>query len=141
MNLSLFHESWWLSAASDGRAEEVVVESGGQIVGRLPYVTVTRGPLRALRMPPLTHVLGPVVEAGEGKPQTRLNKRLSLVRALIDKLPPHAYFHQHLDPGLDDGLAVAEALRSRKGLSKYPRNTHLRSIAAARCKSCGTPSI
>lgn len=110
MKLSLFHEPWWLSAVSDDRAEEVVVESGGRIVGRLPYVTVTWGPLRALRMPPLTHALGPVVEAGEGKPQTRLNKRLSLVRALIDKLPPHAYFHQHLDPGLDDGLAVADGL-------------------------------
>ena len=110
MNLSLFHEPWWLSAASGDRAEEVVVESGGRIVGRLPYVTVAKGPFRALRMPAFTHMLGPVVEVGEGKPQTRLNKRLSFVRALIDKLPPHAYFHQHLDPRLDDGLAVADGL-------------------------------
>ena len=110
VHTSLFHEPWWLSAASGDRAEEVVVESGGRIVGRLPYVTVAKGPFRALRMPAFTHMLGPVVEVGEGKPQTRLNKRLSFVRALIDKLPPHAYFHQHLDPRLDDGLAVADGL-------------------------------
>jgi Acetyltransferase (GNAT) domain len=110
VNLSLFHEPWWLSAVSGGRAEEVAVESGGKIVGRLPYVPLVRGPFRALRMPAFTHMLGPVVDTGEGKPQTRLNKRLSLVRALIDKLPPHAFFHQHLDPGLDDGLAVADGL-------------------------------
>jgi hypothetical protein len=61
-------------------------------------------------MPPFTHVLGPVVEAGDGKPQTRLIRRLSIVRSLIDQLPSSSYFHQHLNPSLDHGLALTDGL-------------------------------
>ncbi len=80
------------------------------VVGRLPYVETRRGPFRTLRMPAFTHMLGPVVDAGDGKPQTRLIRRLSIVRSLIDQLPPHSYFHQHLDPSLDGDLALADGL-------------------------------
>ena len=110
MNFSVFHEPWWLSATTGGRFEESVVKLGSSIVGRLPYVTQNMGPFRVVRMPPFTHVLGPVVTAGDGKPQTRLTRRLSIVRDLIDQLPPNFYFHQHLDPSLDDGLALADGL-------------------------------
>jgi len=107
---SLFHEPWWLSAATDGRYEEVVVEQGGKIVGRLPYLPTQRGPFRVSRMPPFTHLLGPLIESGVGKPQTRLTRRLSITRALIDKLPPFTHFEQEFDPTMDDGLAVADGL-------------------------------
>lgn len=110
MEISLFHEPWWLSAVTDGRFQESVVKQGSDIVGRLPYVLANRGPFRMVRMPPFTHVLGPVVDAGTGKPQTRLMRRLSITRSLIDQLPPHSYFHQHLDPTMDDGLANADGL-------------------------------
>jgi lipid II:glycine glycyltransferase (peptidoglycan interpeptide bridge formation enzyme) len=110
VKISLFHESWWLSAATDGRFQETVVKQGNNIVGRLPYVTKRRGPFRIVRMPPFTHVLGPAVDAGLGKPQTRLMRRLSITRSLIDQLPPHSYFHQHLDSSLNDGLANADGL-------------------------------
>jgi hypothetical protein len=80
------------------------------IVGRLPYFELRRGPFRILRMPAFTHMLGPVIDSGEGKPQTRLVRRLSIARSLIDQLPPHSYFHQHLDPALDDELAFADGL-------------------------------
>ena len=110
MEISLFHEAWWLSAVTDGQFQEVVVKQENEIVGRLPYVTTRRGPFRILRMPPFTHVLGPAVDAGAGKPQTRLMRRLSITRSLLDQLPPHSYFHQHLDPTLDGGLAGAGGL-------------------------------
>jgi hypothetical protein len=55
-------------------------------------------------------MLGPVVEGGDGKPQTRLTRRLSVARSLIDQLPRHSFFHQHLDPSLDSGLALADGL-------------------------------
>jgi Acetyltransferase (GNAT) domain len=110
VEISLFHEPWWLSAVTDGRFQESVVKQGSDIVGRLPYVLANRGPFRMVRMPPFTHVLGPVVDAGTGKPQTRLIRRLSVTRSLIDQLPPHSYFHQHLDPTLDEGLANADGL-------------------------------
>lgn len=110
MQISLFHEPWWLSAATGGHFEESVVRQGDDIVGRLPYVMKRRGPFYAVRMPPFTHILGPVIDAGEGKPQTRLQRRISITRSLIDQLPRHSYFHQHLDPSLDGKLAIADGL-------------------------------
>jgi hypothetical protein len=106
----LFHQPWWLSAVTDGRYQECVVKQDSDIVGRLPYMVVRLGPFRTLRMPPFTHVLGPAVDAGAGKPQTRLLRRLSITRSLIDQLPSNSYFYQQLDPSLDDGLANADGL-------------------------------
>jgi hypothetical protein len=110
MKISIFHENWWLSAATAGKYQEAVVLRGNDIVGRLPYVANKRGPFQVLGMPAFTHMLGPVIDAGEGKPQTRLVRRLSVARSLIDQLPRYSYFHQHLDPSLDSGLALADGL-------------------------------
>lgn len=110
VHISLFHEPWWLSAATGGCFEESVVKQGNDIVGRLPYVVKRRGPFHSVRMPPFTHMLGPAVDAGPGKPQTRLQRRISITRLLIDQLPGYSYFHQHLDPSLDNGLAIADGL-------------------------------
>jgi hypothetical protein len=110
IDTSLFHQAWWLEPATDGRIQEVSVERGGQIVGRLPYVISHVGPFRVSKMPPFTHILGPVVDSGVGKPQTRLVKRLSIVRELIDQLPRVSLFEQQFDPALDDGLALCDGL-------------------------------
>ncbi|WP_244425117.1 GNAT family N-acetyltransferase [Bradyrhizobium sp. STM 3843] len=110
MESSLFHEPWWLSAATNGQYEEAIVKRDTSIVGRLPYVTTYRGPFRLIRMPALTHILGPAVDAGWGKPQTKLIQRASITRALIDQLPPRSFFYQHIDPSLDDGLANVDGL-------------------------------
>ena len=110
VRISLFHEPWWLSAATGGHFEEAVVKQGNDLVGRLPYVMKRRGPFYCVQMPPFTHMLGPVIEAGDGKPQTRLQRRISITRSLVDQLPRHSEFHQHLDPSLDEGLAIADGL-------------------------------
>ena len=107
---SMFHESWWLSAVTGGIFQEAVVKRASGIVGRLPYVMTRRGPFRLVRMPPFTHVLGPAVDAGSGKPQTRLLRRLSIARELIDQLPTYSEFRCCLDPSLDGGLAIADGL-------------------------------
>lgn len=121
---SLFHEPWWISATTNGDCQEVIVKQDGDIVGRLPYVMKRRGPFRVIGMPPFTHVLGPLVDAGSGKPQTRLLRRLLITRSLVDQLPPHSYFHQHLDPLLDDGLANADGLAfQQRGFSVAPQYT------------------
>ena len=122
--ISLFHERWWLSAVTEGRFQESIVEQGGNIVGRLPYVIVHRGPFRTIRMPPFTHLLGPVINAGAGKPQTRLLRRLSITRTLIDQLPPNSFFLQHLDQSMDGGLAIADGLAFQdRGFSTSPQYT------------------
>ncbi len=124
VEVSLFHEPWWLAAATDGRYEEVVVKQGSDVVGRLPYVMVRRGPFHTIRMPRFTHLLGPAVDAGAGKPQTRLVRRLSIVRSLIDLLPPNSFFLQHLDPSIDDGMALADGLAFQdRGFSVAPQYT------------------
>jgi hypothetical protein len=110
VKISLFHEPWWLSATTGDKFQEAVVKRGDEVTGRLPYITKRRGPFNIVRMPPFTHMLGPVVDAGEGKHQTRLMRRLSITRSLIDQLPPNFFFHQHLDPSIDDGLALADGL-------------------------------
>ncbi|ARN83649.1 hypothetical protein B1812_13860 [Methylocystis bryophila] len=59
-------------------------------------------------MPPFTHVLGPVIDAGVGKPQTQLLRRLSIIRELIDQLPAFDFFHQAFPTSAADGLAFQE---------------------------------
>ena len=84
----LFHEPWWLSAATDGTIQETTVTRNGRIVGRLPFILTRRFGFTEISMPAFTHVAGPAVNVGEGKQQTQLIKRLSIVRELIDQMPP-----------------------------------------------------
>jgi Acetyltransferase (GNAT) domain len=104
----LFHEPWWLAAVTQGHYEEVKVTSGDQVVGRLPFVITRKMGFATLRMPPFTHLLGPVVDAGLGKPQTQLLKRMSIVRDLIDQLPRFDHFKQALSASTVDGLAFQD---------------------------------
>jgi hypothetical protein len=78
------------------------------VVGRLPFVVTRKMGLTTLRMPPFTHLLGPVVDAGQGKPQTQLLKRMSIVRDLIDQLPRFDHFKQALNASTVDGLAFQD---------------------------------
>jgi hypothetical protein len=105
---SLFHEPWWLEAASQGRIQQAVVTSGGRTVGRLPFILHRKLGFVECRMPRFTHVLGPVVDAGTGKPQTQMLRRLSIIRELIDQLPRFDFFSQALDPSAADGLAFQD---------------------------------
>jgi Acetyltransferase (GNAT) domain len=96
---TIFHEQWWLKAVTNGEYQEVTFKNGQEIVGRLPFVIRKRLGLTTLRMPPFTHILGPTIAAGDGKPQTKLAKYLSISKELVDQLPPFAYFKQALaDP-------------------------------------------
>jgi Acetyltransferase (GNAT) domain len=104
----LFHEPWWLAAATGGDFHQAIATRGGQVVGRLPYVIVRQKGFSVCQMPPFTHVLGPVVQAGTGKPQTVLLQRLSIIRELIDQLPPVSSFKQALGLSLADGLAFQD---------------------------------
>lgn len=109
-NATLFHEPWWLKAASDGRYAEVEGWGGEAVVGRLPFVVTSRYGFTQLTMPPFTHLLGPIVESGDGKHQTMLKTRVGIVRQLIGKLPKHDFFFQISDPSCDGGFALADGL-------------------------------
>jgi hypothetical protein len=107
---SLFHENWWLEAVTGGRFSVVEATQGDYHAGRFPFVMTRRKGFRILDMPDFTHLLGPLVNSSDGKPQTRLMNRLSTVGALIDKLPSFDFFRQVIDPTLDYGLAVIDGL-------------------------------
>jgi hypothetical protein len=124
MKLTVFHEPWWLSAVTNGLYKEATHWQGKQLVGRLPYFETRRGPFSIVLMPPFTHMLGPVVDAGVGKPQTRLLRRLSITRSLIDQLPDLAFFAQVFDPNADGGLALADGLSFQdRGFQITPQYT------------------
>jgi hypothetical protein len=104
----LFHEPWWLAAVTGGAYREVKVTRGDQVVGRLPYTLSRQAGFSVSHMPPFTHVLGPALQLGSGKPQTLVLRRLSVIRELLDQLPPVASFKQALALSLVDGLAFQE---------------------------------
>jgi len=107
---SLFHEYWWLEAVTAGRFSEVEVRQGDYLVGRLPFSVIKRKGLRHLCMPEFTRLLGPLVNSGDGKLQTRMMNRLSTVGSLIKRLPPFDSFKLVADPLADDGLTAVDAL-------------------------------
>lgn len=107
---SLFHEYWWLDAVTAGRFSEVEVRRGDYLVGRLPFSLIKRNGLRHLCMPDFTHLLGPLVNSGEGKLQTRMMNRLSTVGSLIKRLPLFDSLRVVTDPLADDGLTAVDAI-------------------------------
>ena len=48
--------------------------------------------------------------SGDGKPQTRLTRRLAITQELIDQLPSTSALKICLDPSLDDGFAKIDGL-------------------------------
>lgn len=117
---SLFHERWWLSIVTKGKFEEVATSKGDRVVGRLPFVINRKMGLTTISMPAFTHVLGPVVDAGQGKMQMQLLRRQSIIRGLLDQLPRFDSFKLALDAASVDGLAFQD-----RGYELTPQFTFL----------------
>jgi len=104
----LFHEPWWLSAASGGKYTEVTVERGGKLVGRFPFLSSFKMGFRRLVMPPFTHVLGPIIDVGGGKPDAQLRQCISIIHHLVKQLPPFDFFRQACPWSITSILAFQE---------------------------------
>ncbi|HVJ55229.1 MAG TPA: GNAT family N-acetyltransferase [Aliidongia sp.] len=102
---TVFHEPWWLSAASKGSYQEVQQESGGKLVGRLPFVVTKKYGTTTIDMPMLTHFLGPAVDPGMGSDVNRLLRSIAITRKLIDGLPPASSIRFKLHRGITDTIA------------------------------------
>jgi hypothetical protein len=110
---TIFHEGWWLDVATNQRYSQTEAHSGGKLVGRLPYLLCKRKGLSHLITPTLTHFLGPATLEGEGSPNTRFLRRLSITRELISKLPPAAACEIKCHAGVTDVIAFqAEGFRT-----------------------------
>ena len=96
---TIFHEPWWLSAASDGAYEEAVFTADNRIIGRLPYLRQRKiGWQTALVMPTMTHSLGPSLPLDlPGGERSRSLRRFSICSVLIAQLPQagHIWFALH----------------------------------------------
>ena len=105
---TVFHEPWWLEIASEGNYQVAEVESGGKIVGRLPYTISNRFGVKRIEMPMLTHFLGPGLVDAQGSANNRFLKRLSITRDLIQKLPAVSFARIKLHYGITDAIAFQE---------------------------------
>lgn len=95
---SLFEEPWWLDAVAEGGWGEALVESGGCIIGRLPYTMKRRFGMRVVGQPPLTPGLGPWVDAGSGSYSRRIGVEKKILSQLIEQIPACDVFSQNFSP-------------------------------------------
>jgi hypothetical protein len=102
----VFHEPWWLEAASGGSWAEASVTSGGAVIARLPYVTKGWLGMTGIGMPALTPVLGPQLPLQLGQPDWNGPTQRELLAELFSQLPPHKYFNQVCDPGVTHALPL-----------------------------------
>ena len=116
---TIFHEDWWLNAATGGNFDVTQVIAGGRTVGRLPFNTTKRFGLKMIRMPVLTYFLGPAIDEGEGSPNTRFLKRLEITRGLLEKLPRASWQYVKCHGGITEVIAFQEL-----GFRTYVQFTH-----------------
>jgi hypothetical protein len=90
---TIFHEKWWLDIATGGKYGMAEYTEQGKVVGRLPYFIYDKFGMKMGSLPPLTHFLGPAVNAGQGKECTKFLKRLEVTSELIRQLPATASFY------------------------------------------------
>ncbi|WP_331294868.1 MULTISPECIES: hypothetical protein [Methylobacterium] len=106
---TIFHEDWWLKAATNNNYDEVLIHVNGKTVGRLPFiVTNIRGRRTMCQMPNLTHFLGPGMDDGNGLDCNRALKRDLIVRELVEKLPKTSGFYQKMHRGIKDVITFQQ---------------------------------
>lgn len=123
---TIFHEDWWLAAATNNSFDVVEVTANGRTTGRLPFYVRKRSFYSELRLPPLTYFLGPVIDEGEGSENNRFLKRLDITRELLRKLPKtwSAYIKCH--------AAIPDAIGfQQESFRTYAQFTHHISPAPA----------
>lgn len=92
---TIFSQPWWLEAVAPGEWGEVIVERGGELLARMPYVIKRRRGLTLMTMPPLTQTLGPWLRPYSGKYTNRLSTEKELMTELIQRLPAFDFFQQN----------------------------------------------
>jgi hypothetical protein len=105
---TVFHEDWWLDAATAGSYSFVEVRADNRTVGRLPFEVRRRSGLTGIWTPPLTHFLGPGIDDGDGSSINRFLRRLEITRELILKLPRSSWQCIRCHRGTGDVIAFQQ---------------------------------
>lgn len=117
----LFSQPWWLDAVAPNQWGEVVIEKGGSVAARLPYVwRKKKFSGLILDMPKLTKSLGPWLRPHVGKYASRLAEEKDLMTELIAGLPPFGVFLQNFHPSITNWLPFYW-----KGFSQTTRYTYV----------------
>lgn len=107
---TIFHEPWWLEAASKGTYQEATVAAGGKIIARLPYIVTKAAGFKMIGMPLMTHVLGPVLMAETRAANcTHAMNYVAITSELISQLPKAAHISFRLHGGASSTLAFDAA--------------------------------
>jgi hypothetical protein len=107
---TVFHNPWWLHAASGGSYKEIELRSAGKVVARLPYDE--RRSFKVFRecyAPELSHLLGPAIAPNTSHSANQLVKNYELMRELISQLHSFSSFHQCFHREISDTLAFEHA--------------------------------
>ncbi|HLU59343.1 MAG TPA: GNAT family N-acetyltransferase [Pseudonocardia sp.] len=99
-----FEQRWWLEAVAPGQWGETLVERQGRIVARLAWVRRRRLGVTVLTQPPLTRFVGPWVDPGDGKYETRLATEHEVMAELIAKLPRFDAYRGAFAPAVTNWL-------------------------------------
>jgi hypothetical protein len=109
---SVFHEHWWLDAATGGDWELALVKNGDEVIGEMPYTLKKKGPWQVSMLPPLTRTLGPVIKPKpKGAGEQEWCHRLSVAKELTSQIQHCASFHQMMDPRISEAEAIAFSLQ------------------------------
>lgn len=112
---TIFHEPWWLDAATAGRWSQVELTDAGRCVARWPYTLQRQSAVLVSRMPALVHQSGPVLEESTASAANQALRREQLIIELADRLPKTAAFAQSLHHGFTDAIAF-QAVGFRVGV-------------------------
>lgn len=104
---SIFHENWWMDAATDGNYETLEIRNGGNIVSDFHYCRKKHLGMRYIIPPPYTRTLGPRFFLPASKPFRRGQKIRNIVAELIRKLPKYDHLKIRLDPSDDSAFAFS----------------------------------
>ncbi len=108
---SIFHEPWWLEAATDGKWGIAEVKQGDVVIGEMPYMFERKGIWRISVLPPLTRTLGPVIKPQRlGSGEREWCYRMDITNQLVSKIPACAHFHQLMDTRMSQAEAIAFSL-------------------------------
>jgi hypothetical protein len=107
---TVFHNPWWLEAASDGEYHEVEVRSSHRVVARLPYIVKRRlNHFREIEMPELTHFLGPAFDSEPTQAANRVLRNYSLTKELLGQLGSFHSFEQRFHRDIQETMAFQAA--------------------------------
>ena len=102
---SIFHNLWWLDAATDGKWKLITAGPTSGFIASMPMFTRSFLGQRYIGMPPLTRTLGPTFARVSAGAKLSDRVRFRLLSELINKLPDVIGFRQRFDPECDDLLA------------------------------------